>query len=280
MLLVYLKALNKNKLFRKVYGSIKSMKGVIFLLFFLNLLFASPALALVKANILLVAPKNKMVPIMVYHSVVSLDGHENAMQKHYKVDPVVFESEMKFLKNNGYTTITFSKLAEHIATGAVIPDKSVVITFDDGIQNQYENAFPILKKYGDVATFFVYTKVIHPVNKNFMSWAEVLDLDKAGMEIGSHSISHAMLTTLSAVKLTEEVSGSKKILEERLGKKVNTLAYPSYMQNDQTRIAVQQAGYFAARAGWKKAQNSKSEIYDLGSIEATNNLKAFEANFK
>ncbi len=260
------------------------MKSIIFLFFLAaNLFFAGPVFASLKTSIISPVPKEKSVPILVYHSIAPapLVGHENATQKHYRVDPAVFESELKYLKDNGYTTISFFKYSEHLASGTIIPEKSVVITFDDGWQNQYDNALPLLQKYGDTATFFIYPKVINPKHRTFMSWSEVLELDKAGMEVASHSISHPILTKIKDLKkLQEEIAGSKKILEEKLGKKVNTFAYPFYMQNDKVQVEIKKAGYVSARAGWKKMKNSKGEIYALSAMEAINDLNNFKAILK
>ena len=260
------------------------MKRIIFLsLLAANLFFIAPVFASLKTSVILAVPKEKSVPILVYHSIAPapLAGHESGTQKHYRIDPAVFESELKYLKDNGYTTISFFKYSEHFASGMAIPDKSVVLTFDDGWQTQYDNALPILKKYGDTATFFIYTKVINPKHRTFMSWPEVLELDKAGMEVASHSISHPMLTKIIDIeKLRTEIAGSKKILEDKLGKKVNTFAYPFYMYNSKVSLEIKKAGYISARAGWKKMKNSKDEIYTLGAMEAINDLKNFAVILK
>ena len=97
------------------------------------------------------------VPILVYHNVFQYFPGESEEKKKYDVEPLVFEQQMQFLLKNGYHSISFNDLAEHFLNGQTIPEKSFVINFDDGRESQYENAFPILKKYNLTATFFIYT---------------------------------------------------------------------------------------------------------------------------
>jgi hypothetical protein len=102
----------------------------------------------------------KPVTILTYHSIEPKPAKKEApMTLHYRIDPKVFEQQMKYLKDNGYSTITFNTLVHYVKDGTPIPEKSVVLTFDDGWKNQYTYGVPVLKKYGFTGTFFIITKM-------------------------------------------------------------------------------------------------------------------------
>ncbi|MCE9585230.1 polysaccharide deacetylase family protein [Candidatus Nomurabacteria bacterium] len=213
------------------------------------------------------------VPILVYHSFGPAHSKkESAMQKHYRVTEKVFEQQMKYLSDNGYHPITFYSYINSLKNNTELPEKAVILTFDDGWKTQYTYAVPILEKYHFTGTFFIISK---NTNGSYMNWDNLKDLTTKGFEIASHTETHPMLTKLDAVKLKKEVEGSKKTLEDKLGIKVTTLAYPNYMQNETVRSAVKSAGYLGARGGWAKFKNSADHIYELTSQEVVNNPNPF-----
>lgn len=219
------------------------------------------------------------VPILVFHNILPYKGTETKLQKQYTIEPTVFENQLVYLRDHGYTAIPFDTLVDDIETGTSVPPKSVVLTFDDGWQSQYDNALPLLKKYADTATFAIYTDAIG--GKTYMNWDEVLALDHSGMQIASHSKSHPMLTKISdPKKLDAEIAGSKKTIESHLGHSIDVFVYPDYQHNDAIHRLVEAAGYRAARAGWKKVPNTKSELYMLEAEEVSNNLSLFPSYLK
>ncbi len=212
-------------------------------------------------------------PVLVYHTIAPIGASDSASVKRFKVTPETFEKQLQYLRDNGYTTITFGSFVDAIKSGRSIPDKTVVLTFDDALDTQYANAFPLLKKYNMTGTFFVYTLVLG--HKKFMTWDQVIEVDKAGIEIGSHTKTHAYLIKADAEGLVDEIAGSKKTIEEHLGHGIATLAYPFYQYNETVMTAVQSAGYAGARAGWKKNPNSFAEMYSLQGIEVSNDFSKF-----
>jgi len=138
----------------------------------------------------------------------------------------MFEAQLQYLQSNGYTSITLDELALDIKNGTTSPiSKPVVLTIDDGYRNQYEYALPLLLKYHDTATFFIYT---NPIGKDpkFMTWDEIKGLDAAGMVIGAHTLSHPDLSKVTLEQLRTEVLGGKQTLEDHLGKPVQHFASP------------------------------------------------------
>ena len=212
--------------------------------------------------------------ILVYHTVEpKTDKKEGIMQKHYHIFPENFRAQMRYLKDNGYAVIPMKVYLDHLNKGTEIPKKSVVLTFDDGWKNQYEFAVPILKEFGYTATFYIITGSTD--GKTYMSWENIKELDKAGMDIESHTVTHANLTKVDEVKAREELENSKKTLEEKLGHSISMLAYPYYGNNAAVQKLVADAGYTSARAGWTKLGNTKETLFMLKSQEAVNSTNPF-----
>ncbi len=221
-----------------------------------------------------VPPKDeKPVTILTYHSIEPKPAtKEGAMQLHYRVTPENFEAQIKYLMDQGYTPITFTALIDHVSNGAAIPEKSIVITFDDGWKSQLDYAVPVLKKYGFTATFFIITDLR---NHRYMSWDEVRSLARDGFEVASHTKTHPHLTSAKDDALVQEIAGSKKILDEQLGFSITTLAYPYYQHDARVMKAVQDAGYKGARGGWGNFKNNKDHLFEFTSQEVVNNPNPF-----
>ena len=127
--------------------------------------------------------------------------------------------------------------------------KPVLLTFDDGWENQYKYAFPLLKKYGMLATFYVYTNPIG--TKHFLSWDEIREMDAAGMTIAAHSVSHPYYKELSLAAVKDEVEKSKQIIESHIGKPVVHFASPFGYTNPDIIEIIKAAGYKTARTTYK-----------------------------
>ena len=208
------------------------------------------------------------VPILVYHSVRPSIVGQTPIQRELEVEPAVFDRELSYLKEQGYTVIALDPLVDHLTKGTLLPSKPVVLTFDDGWENQYENALPILEKHGVTATFFVYTNALG--HKHFMTWEQIKNLDARGMTIGAHTKTHPYLPKLAdPARLRDEIIGSKKALEQFLGKKVRLFAYPFGHYNEQIIAIVKEAGFAAARSTYVGAVHTKSDLYTLRSIEVS-----------
>ena len=248
------------------------LKFILIILFFIgtrNVFAASP-------QILVLAPKKitYQVPVLVYHSFgPALSKKETAMQTHYRVTAEMFEKQMKYLSDNGYHPVSFSAYVNSLENNTKLPDKTVVLTFDDGWKTQYKYAAPILEKYNFTGTFFIITS--YAGYGAYMNWNDLKDLVAHNFDIESHTKTHQILTKIDPKKLPDELGTSKKTLEDKLGIKVTTLAYPNYAQNAVVQEAVKTAGYLGARAGWAKFSNSIGYIYQLKSQEVVNNPNPF-----
>jgi peptidoglycan/xylan/chitin deacetylase (PgdA/CDA1 family) len=170
------------------------------------------------------------LPILMYHSI---SDEVESRSGYYKVNtaPAAFERQIAFLKERGYSTISLTDGLRFLTRRETPPKKQVVITFDDGFRNFYTHAFPVLQKYGFVATMFLATAYIGSTRKSFngiecMTWDEVRELRKAGIEFGSHTVSHRKLVELDWADVEHELRASKQEMETHLGTRVTTFAYP------------------------------------------------------
>ncbi|MEI8174994.1 MAG: polysaccharide deacetylase family protein [bacterium] len=216
------------------------------------------------------------VPIFVYHSLGPIKiKKESAIQLHYRVTSDVFEMQMKYLKDNGYNPISFSTYVNSLTNNTELPNKAMVLTFDDGWKTQYKYAVPILEKYGFTATFFIVSDYASLNYGAFMNIDELKVLIANGFDIGSHTKTHPVLSRISSEKAVIELTESKKTLEDALGIKITTLAYPYYVSGKTIRDLAESAGYSGARAGLSKFKNSIDRIYELKSREVVNNPNPF-----
>lgn len=183
---------------------------------------------------------------------------------------------MSYLADHKYNVISLEQLVDALQGHASLPERAVVITFDDGWVSQYRHAFPVLRHFGFTATFFVYTKPIGKDDSLFMNWQQVRELQDAGMTIGSHSRTHPQLTTVDAEKLRDEVENSRKDFQQYLGTEPDLFAYPYGAWNAEAAAAVQAAGYRAARAYPFGPWNSPASLFALRSILVTDDMQAFE----
>jgi peptidoglycan/xylan/chitin deacetylase (PgdA/CDA1 family) len=176
-----------------------------------------------------------------------------------RVSPEMFEKQLKYLKGHGYTSINFKELIKYINTGsAVLPDNPVIITFDDGYHDNYTNALPLLKKYGFKATVFLvvdkigsyddWINIPDEPHEKLLTREQILDMyNNYGIEFGSHSCTHKILTEMNNTnELEYEIYSSKQKLTELLGEDVVVFCYPYGKYNTHVIDMAKNAGYYFA----------------------------------
>jgi len=225
-------------------------------------------------------PKGRRVPILMYHSI------SNTVQETHPyfrtvTTPEMFEQHMKHLKENGYSTVSLSETASYFEESGPIRKRPVVVTFDDGFEDFYTEAFPILEKYGFTGIVYLPTAYIGNTTQSFkgvncMTWAQVRELQSAGIEFGSHTVTHPQLERLERMEEVDyEVRASKDAIEQELGRAVKSFAYPfafpetNRVFRAQLRRLLQDCGY----------DNGVSTI--LGTADRTNDrffMKRLPAN--
>ncbi|HEV8447117.1 MAG TPA: polysaccharide deacetylase family protein [Gemmatimonadaceae bacterium] len=214
------------------------------------------------------------VPILVYHSIAKHRAGQDGEQRELDVDTTVFRTQMSYLANHGYQVISFPSLVDALQHGTAVPPRSVVITFDDGWETQYSIALPVLRQLHFTATFFIFSQPIG-VDRGYMTWPQIMELQAAGMTIAAHSRTHPKLT-LPTVSLASEVAGSRADIQREIGVAPDIFAYPYGIWDDRVAAAVRSAGFQAARALSGGEWNSSSSLFALHSVLATDNMQLFE----
>lgn len=203
-------------------------------------------------------------PILLYHHVVT-DGKPGT----YGVTAEKFEEQMRWLFEHGYKTITVTNLADLIRNGGEVPERPVVITFDDGNLDNFENAFPILKKYGFVGTFYVVERYID--GKDMVTTDQLKELIQNGWEIGCHSHSHQDLTA-PGVDLGLEIRQAKVNMEKKLGVPVLSFAFPFGRANEEVWRLTPNFGYQSAVGLGNSFNHDRNSLYFLARIEIKNDF--------
>ena len=173
-----------------------------------------------------IAAEQVQIPILMYHSISAADPENGLL-----VAPEEFEAEVAYLKENGFTTLSLGEAVEAMKTGHV-PEKPVVISFDDGYVDNYTDAFNILKKYEMKGTFFIITD--NTDGGGYMSLDMLKEMRDAGMDLENHTAHHLDLSTLSYDDQLESIKSGQDFLKENAGVDSEFVCYPSGKYNDTT----------------------------------------------
>ncbi len=188
----------------------------------------------------------QVVPILTYHRFVP---KKNRCDK-LAVNAHSFAKQMAYLRDNNYTVIDFTRLADFIEGKAAIPPKAVILTIDDGYRSTYDVAYPILRKYGQKATVFVYTDFVGAGAG--LTWKQMKEMVASGLiDIQPHSITHSNLTIrldgesdeAYRSRIRQEFRYPAREIKRRLGVPIHTFSYPYGAENDAVLAAAKAAGY-------------------------------------
>ena len=193
------------------------------------------------------------------------------------ITPSEFARQMQFLKEHRYEVLSLSQLSPLLRTPAPFPRNAVVLTFDDGYQNTYRHAFPILQEYGFPATVFITTHFCGQRNNwpqpgfsvpslPMLSWKEIEEMSRYQVEIGAHTHTHPNLTELPQTELEREVLTSKRTIEERTGNPCHLFAYPFGKLEDRVKRLVA-SEFIIACAGHLNRVTSRSDLHSLERVD-------------
>ena len=185
------------------------------------------------------------LPILLYHYIrVPPALRRDPLGYRLSVAPSVFSAQMDWLAAHGYHTVTFDGIRRYWARVAPLPAKPVIITLDDGYQDLYSTAYPILAAHGFTAVAYIVSGFIGM--HGYVDAAEISEMDRHGIEIGAHTVNHADLARSPAPWLDYQVIESKRRLEALVGHPVLDMAYPSGKYDALAIAAISRAGYWSS----------------------------------
>lgn len=201
---------------------------------------------ILKRNIEILKPP---LPILLYHRVVKSKIKDSVVGIY--VTEETFDEQLAHLQKNGFKTITFFDVHKALTGDMVLSEKNIILTFDDGYEDNYKNAFPLLKKYNFTAVIFLVTGLDSnswDVEKNepgaiLLSKEHVLEMYNYGIEFGAHTLNHANLIEISKNQLLKEIYNSKIYISKELKIPVISFAYPYGECNELTKDAVKSLGF-------------------------------------
>src|SRR5581483_6162161 len=183
------------------------------------------------------------LPILEYHRIGAVRPTLPLITQRLTVDPRQFAAEMGWLVRNGYHAVTDLQAFDALEHGAELPPKPVMITFDDGYRDVLWNAAPVLHRLHLHATEFVITGRISGSDSTFLTWGELGRLEQLGVQIGSHTITHADLPSLPPAEALHELIGARLAIERHLGVDAQWIAYPFGRFDSAVVRLTRRAGY-------------------------------------
>jgi peptidoglycan/xylan/chitin deacetylase (PgdA/CDA1 family) len=210
------------------------------------------------------------LPILTFHA---LDDQPSVTS----FSPRVFRRGIAMLHENGYRTLSLTEAIDRLRERRLAPDRSFVITFDDGYASVYEEGLPVLQDYGMCATVFLTVgeapsaesagRLPSLSGRSMLSWREIREMSKIGIQFGAHTLTHPDLTRLPVDRVETEICRSKAVIEDALGKPVNCFAYPFGRYDQRSREIVQH--HFSCACSDKLGlTTSDSDLYALERVDA------------
>ncbi|MBE6063391.1 MAG: polysaccharide deacetylase family protein [Clostridium butyricum] len=198
---------------------------------------------------------NRGIPVLYYHSVNDVITNE------VTISPALLRKELEYIKNQGYITLSMNEVENYILNNEPIPEKSILITFDDGYMDNYYNAYPILKELNMKATIFCITSKLD--GSYYLSEDAIKEMSQNNIDIESHTVTHTHLNKLTYDEQIKELSESKSKLESIVGKKITAIAFPFGDYNKNSIDAAKNCGYnlaFTTNKGFADRNDNPLEL--------------------
>lgn len=201
----------------------------------------NPAVVVPKASVIL---SKKQVPILCYHQIRDWKPTDSKVSREYIVPPAAFAAQMRMLADSGYHTISPDQLYAYLISGARLPSKPILLSFDDTDLDQYTVAYPEMKKYGFKGIFFIMTVSLGKAH--YMSREQVHTLSEDGNTIGSHTWDHHNVKKYEGNDWITQLDKPTKQLEQITGKSIKYFAYPFGLWNTAAFPELKKRGFVAA----------------------------------
>lgn len=222
-----------------------------------------------------ISAATKQVPILMYHYIRSCTDPEDKHCPALSVTPETFGEQLAWFQDHGYTTVDL----DYFTKPYKVLGQPFIITFDDGYQDTYDTALPLLERYGFTATWYIISDRIG--DEGYLTWEKVLDIYQRGMTIGSHTLDHKDMSSLLAPEVVRETVQSRNAIAQHLGVAIYDFCYPYGRHNILSEEAVQQAGYRTAtttKVGIAAFDDDLMRLPRLRMIENTDLGKVLEIN--
>ena len=221
--------------------------------------------------------------VLIYHSI-------GDNKEFFTVSAGEFEKQMKYLADNNYRVISTSTMAGLLGRRQEVSPKTIVITFDDGYEDNYTNAFPVLEKYGFRASIFLTTGSLAGTRTtskgtviSTLHWPQIKEMTSSGLiEFFPHTHTHPKLNLLPDDNVLNEVHVSKEIMEKELNKKMDIFAYPYGKSNQKVRDILKQEGFKVAFTVETGPATAKADplLINRNSIDSMVTLPMFKGIIK
>lgn len=191
-------------------------------------------------------PEEAEVPILMYHYVSELPPDADAYRRDLTVPPAQFEAQLSYLDEADYHPITLMDLYLHLAEGYPLPENPVILTFDDGYRDAYDVVFPRLLAHGFTGTFFVLATPAHYESDVYLTWSQMEEMSRAGMDIQAHGRDHVDLRGRSYDFLVYQTLGIQEAIKFHTGQTPRFFCYPSGRWDGDVIEVLDSAGYWGA----------------------------------
>ena len=210
------------------------------------------------------------VPILMYHYISQPPADADVYRVDLSVTPDNFRQQLAWLRDNGYTGIDYYELSLAIVGFTELPEKPVLLTFDDGYLDNYTAAFPLLQEYGYKATFFVVTDFVDFNREGYMTWAMLEEMSRAGHRIESHSRTHPDLRDKDRDGLIWEILGSQETIAAHVGYKPRYFCYPGGDYNEATIQMLRELDFWGAATTANDTWHGFNERFEWGRLRIRN----------
>ncbi|MBR7149710.1 MAG: polysaccharide deacetylase family protein [Oscillospiraceae bacterium] len=206
------------------------------------------------------------VPILMYHEVNDL------LANSLYLSVADFTAHLNYFEQAGIEPISMQQLYDHWFNEAPLPEKPIVLTFDDGYRSMYTTVYPLLKERGWSGTFYCITSTFE--NPGHLTAEMIAEMAAGGMEIGSHTVSHLELNSLGSERLDRELAESREILATLTAQEINMLCYPAGRYNDATKVAASDTGYLTGVTTQYGFAKKSQGMFDLKRIRVSTDCGA------
>ena len=186
------------------------------------------------------------VPILMYHYISVPPTDADVYRRDLSVTPGRFREQLQYLAANGYHGVSLYDVNLALRWGMPLPEKPVVLTFDDGYRDAYTEAFPLLQEFGFTGTFFVVTSRLDEGHPDYLTWAQAQEMAAAGMSIESHTKDHPSLAGRDTAFLFYQIQGSLESIEAHTGQRPRMFCYPSGRWDESVLEILDELGVWSA----------------------------------